>query len=503
MPTKTVTMETIDKLAYKIDDATDEGDEKLLLQLKDECEYLLRVSEGAIRVRLLYFQANVISGIISAKSKNNISQWGWNLPYHVKNLFLLRQAIVDPAFETVDPIFKCQIRTNLANGLSGLSRPVAANEQYLRTLAINPFFAKALLNLSSSIERIAESIYDDGHQNVLMAHVLSLLNSVLDKNAFWESGDRELFVPRIEERRDWISKNLKRIDYDPTFDLDQFSLGNTKEERTYRKWCLRERLFINPLNESHTKSVAANDVFHLPSHTYKIGEVARFPEYFNLLKQEYVSARYRLFVAIHDKAPNFVMREVLMLDGGEDQILGHSTEELRSAYRSAYSIFDKIGIFLNSYLKIGLKPKQVQFRYIWFLKRNDPTSQLKPVFEQSHNWALRGLFFLSKDLYNDTPQEVAEPDAAKLDQLRNQIEHRFLSFQHFPGEIPRGDRWTISIEDFQQKSIRLLRLAREALFYLSIVMCQEEQERESIKDDIIRVVHKSQPIEPIDSLDDF
>lgn len=501
MAAKTVTMETIDRLGQKIDDATDEGDEKLLLQFEVECKRLLRVSEGEMRVRLLYSRANVIGGIISAKSKSNDSLWGLELPDHAQNLFLLRQAVVDPAFETADPILKCQIRTNLANRLCGLSRPIAANEQYLRALAICPLFAKALLNLSHSIESVAMSLYDGGHQIVLMAHALTLLRAALDKKAFWESGDRELFVTQMEKRRDWISENLKNAGHDPTFDLNQFSLGETGEERTYRDWCLRERLFLTPLNDVFTESVAARDVFHLPSHSYDIGMSARYADYFNLLKQEYISARYRLFVATNDKAPEFLMREAFMLDGGEDLILGHSTEELRSAYRSAYSIFDKISHFMNEYFEIGIKPRKVQFRHIWFLDRNDSNSQLRPVFEERHHWPLRGLYYLSKDLYDDKLHEVAEPDAAKLNQIRNQLEHRFLSFQHFLAETSRGTLWTVSIEDFQQKTVRLLRLAREALIYVSLAMHHEEQQREEKKSEdgaAILVVHESKPLDSFD-----
>ena len=93
--------------------------------------------------------------------------------------------------------------------------------------------------------------------------------------------------------------------YDEDFDFNQFTLGATEEERSYRRWCLRERLFLNPLNDQFTESVAAADVLHLPDHTYKIGEVPRFPAYYNLLKQEYVSARYRLFHAIQPTRPGF------------------------------------------------------------------------------------------------------------------------------------------------------------------------------------------------------
>ncbi|MDE0143671.1 MAG: LA2681 family HEPN domain-containing protein [Caldilineaceae bacterium] len=499
---KTFSLETIANLGMAIDEANDRGDASLLTQLEQECNSLAKKSEGTNRVYLLYFQANALSGIIAANSQAQNPSWDDDLSNRIKNLLLLRKSVSDSAFQSVDSVWQCQIRTNLANTLAGLSRPVAAIEQYNSALSFQPRYAKTLLGLSSSIQQIAISLYDEGHQIHLMAHVLSLIDRALDSKAICE-GDREVYAPHAEERRQWIVDNLTRAEYDPEFDLDDFSLGETEEERVYRTWCLRERLFVNPLNEPLTKNVAATDVFHLPSHNYKIGEAARFPDYFNLLKQEYVSARYRLFVAMHKKAPDFLMRDVLLLDGGQDQILGHQADELRSAYRSVYSMFDKISIFLNSYLKLGLKPKRVKFRQVWFEKQPDGSIEIRNEFRESQNWALRGLFFLSKDLYDDNFHQVAEPDAAMLNQFRNQIEHKFLVLHHLPQNSPRGEQWAISVEEFQQKTIRLLRLAREALFYLSIAMNLNEREKEQKNDNSVRVVHKSKPMDPQNSLGDF
>ena len=55
-------------------------------------------------------------------------------------------AISEPAFATIEPTVACQIRTNLGIRLKTLGRPVAANEQWLRALEIEPRFAKALAN---------------------------------------------------------------------------------------------------------------------------------------------------------------------------------------------------------------------------------------------------------------------------------------------------------------------------------------------------------------------
>ena len=204
---------------------------------------------------------------------------------------------------------------------------------------------KPSLTAAIGVADYATTLYDDGHRHLLLAAARSLFDAALHVDSLWESGDRASITPMLIQKRDQITAYLIEVSHNETFDLNQWSLGTTEEESSYRRWCLRERLFLNPLNDAYTESVAATDVLHLPNHTYRIEEAPRFPAYYNLMKQEYVSARYRLYRATHEDDPCFLMRDVLMLDGDVGQTLGHYTEELRSAFRSAYAIFDKIALF--------------------------------------------------------------------------------------------------------------------------------------------------------------
>ena len=324
----------------------------------------------------------------------------------------------------------------------------------------------------------ARALYDSGHGVWLLSAARSLFDAALHENAFWESGDRELFASALIIERDRIQAYLTEVGLDENFDLNQWPLGATEEECDYRRWCLRECLFLNPLNDGYTDSVAATDVLHLPDHTYTIGEPPRFPGYYNLLKQEYVSARYRLYRATHQHEPDFLMDEVLLLDSGEGQALGHYSEDLKSAFRSTYSLFDKIGLFLNDYFQIGLPPDKVNFRKVWSEKSSGAAAQVRPTFAGRRNWPLRGLYFLSKDLFDKDFEEVSEPDAVDLAGLRNQTEHRFLSLQHSEKGVTTDTHRLILIADFQAKTLRLLKMAREALIYLSLSMHREEVLRE-------------------------
>ena len=470
-------MQPHEDLALAIDDASDAGDEHSLCRLRQACERRLRAAKGIDRVHLLYYWSNTYSSVVDRKQGNPDYVWTWDQPDAVQAILLLRRAISEPSFAVLDPIYACQIRNNLANRLGSFGRPAAANEERLQVLEIIPRFAKTLGSRAEGIASYAKQLYDPGHMFNLLSAAKSLFEAALDKDAFWESGDRNLIAPQMIKQRDEIVEFLHRNLYDDNYDLNQWSLGNSQEERIYRRWCLRERIFLNPLNDAFTESVAATDVLHLPSHIYRIDESPRFPAYYNVLKQEYVSARYRLFRTTREDAPRFVMRDVWLPDGGERQILGHHTEELRSAFRTAYAIFDKIGLFINDYFNLGVEPRKVTFRGIWYENPRQKTPVIRSEFKNRKNWLLRGLYFLSKDLFDQDFIEVAQPDAASLAQLRNQAEHRFLSFQRSVTEQDTEIHRFISISEFESKTLRLLKMAREALIYLSLSMHREELQR--------------------------
>ena len=470
-------MTILEDLGKAIDEASDKGDERLLRQLGSRCEKKLEVAVGEDRVYLLYYQANVLGSIISLQREEETDIWDWEQSDGIQNVLLLRQAIMEPAFATINPTVSCQIRTNLAYRLFVLGRPVAANEQWLKVNEIEPHFAKALGGRAKAVAHYAGVLYDEGHKQILLAHAESLIDSALSPLAVWESGDRDAVAPGLIDFRNDIIEYLTSVAYEHN-DLNQWSLGKTEAERRYRQWCLRQRLFLNPLNDISTDSVAATDVLHLPSHVYEISEKPRFPAYFNLLKQEYVSARYRFYRATHEDDPEYLMHDVLMLDSGEHQVLGHYVEDLRSAFRAAYALFDKIGLFLNDYYRVGLDPGRVSFRQVWHKMLS---GSLGSILNNQRNWILEGLYFLSKDLFDESLTAVAEPDANDLAELRNKIEHRFVSFQRSPNGKNTDTHLLISMDDFVSKTKRILKLARESLIYLSLAMHREEILRQEVK----------------------
>lgn len=67
------------------------------------------------------------------------------------------------------------------------------------------------------------------------------------------------------------------------------------------------------------------------------------------------------------------------------------------------------------------------------------------------------------------------PEARELASLRHRTEHRFLSIQEYPATVQNTDTHSyMAISDFEDKALRILSIAREALIYLSLTMHREE-----------------------------
>lgn len=477
---------TIEKIGCQIDTAEDNNDIEKLLELSKLCQNNLDAKNEGDRVILKFYEANCFGAIAKTKSSDADYLWGWNNDEKISEILALRQALSEQGFPKIDSLFQCKILTNLGNSLNHLGRFVEALKYWDKVLAINPNFAIALGNKGVGLVSYARSLYDHGHAGILVENAKINLERVISGDALWDSGSqpdaKEYFSQYLE-----YSKNiLSDIEYNFEFDLNQYSLGDTDNEVNYRQWCLNNRLFLSPLNDAIiSQSAAAQDVMHLPSHTYGIEESPRFPNYYNLLKQEYVTARHMLYKGINCDTQHSSDNEVLLLDGFDGVQFGYRAEQLKIAYRLAYSMFDKIALFLNDYFSVGLKARAVCFRKIWGEKNQESKAfELYPCFSDCQNWPLRGLYYLSKDLFDKDFLDVSLPDSHELAKLRNLTEHRFLSLQIYPVSVQNTETHTyITTSDFEKKTLRILSMAREALIYLSLAMYREEELRSQNKDD--------------------
>jgi hypothetical protein len=192
-----------------------------------------------------------------------------------------------------------------------------------------------------------------------------------------------------------------------------------------------------------------------------------------------------LYEGISQKTQKFYDQETSITDDYDYNTYNINIENIKLAFRGFYSIFDKISFFINEYFCIGLKETKVDFRKVWydFDKQNKPRN-IKSIFNESENLALRGLYLISKDLFysDENSREfisVLEPEAEKLSDIRHHLEHKFINIKilditHYKPVDDRERNFYITEEHLEVKTLHLAQLAREAMIYLSFAVHIEE-----------------------------
>jgi len=401
-----------------------------------------------------------------------------------------------------------QINTNLGNLMDNIGRFAEGIEYRNSVLSLNPKYGMALGCKGLSYLWYARFLYDRGHQSIFYHTAYRLLKTSL--NSDLEYGASENFQKAIP----YIQAKVKNAYLEKNLDLNSFSLGDSEEEIQYRKWCLQNCLFLNPLNDIGLYPVAARDILHIPSITTNINEGPNCQILYNLLKQEFVTARYSYYKGISGKDAHFSDKEVFLFDTEDNPVYSKASEEIKNSFRICYSIFDKIAFFLNYYFKLGLIENRVYFKKIWYIEqkksKHNQEAQVKktlilnPNFTNKNNLPLLGLFWISKDLFEEDNRykEALEPDAKEWHTIRNYLEHKFLKLglpgqecskfsYNFLGDVDKNLTHSIEIHDFERKSLKLLKTVRAALIYLVLSMQYEEAERQNQKSKAVKMAHIS------------
>lgn len=467
----------IDTLGYEIDLAIDEENKDELYDLIEKCDRHLLNGNIPYKSIVYLYKANIYDALSRFDDEDAV--WGWHQKYKIYETLELRKAVVDAKFCDLPSVHKCKIYTNLACNLSRLGRYIEAIKCYDSAMKIIPNFAMAICNRAVTLIDYALSLYDDGHALFILNHAVEQLNKIDEQNLYWDSGFHELAVNSFKERKKYANSILNSAQYTQVSDLNQWSLGDSNDEKEYRRWCLKNSLFLSPLNDICSHSIAAHDVIHLPSHKYSISDDIRYPKYFNILKQEFVFARHVYYLSMSIPDEHYADNDILLYNGFDGVRFGYKREQLKTAYRVAYSLFDKIAIFINEYYQVGLKTEFVSFRKIWG-KCANKQQELYKCFDGIKNMPLQGLYYLSKDLFDSQFIDNSLPEAEQLSDLRNRVEHRFLNVQEYAAEAKNTDNILyVTADDLEKKTMKVLSMAREAIIYLSLSMYVEEKSKES------------------------
>lgn len=473
-------VEQIDRIGDMVDDADKRNAVEQLRSLATEAERLAeQTTDKSVRAESYYQLGNALLASHRIKTQGTSAVFEWNQPEVRHAIFAYRRSMAVSA-ELANATMasrRLQSLTNLANSLSHVGRALDAIEYYDRAISIYPAFAMAIGNRAWAIDAFSDCLYDDGHR--VLGHRMALdgYNASLANGQTLEPHAKQ----GIEQRRQALLARYNSAFAGPV-DWPTKAIGKSKAEREYREWCFVNRLFINDTADFLPAEVAAADATSLPSIVQPIEKPQQFFGLFNLMKQEFVTGRWLCFDGIANAKPHFSDRESLIYDTNDTAIYSCEMEKVRIGTRAAFSVLDKIGYFVSLYWNLGHDPKRLNFRKVWY-NALEVKKGINPSLEKTDNNALRGLYWLSLDFNDADLQEVLEEDSKGLQELRNYMEHRFVKvveLESLATPAVTGDPevvMKVGRPEFIAKSLRILKLVRRAMIYLSAAVFIEEARR--------------------------
>ena len=380
-----------------------------------------------------YFAANRWHAIRRLNYKAGKDPYSWTQPEFIEEVICLRRAVSSSGFKALPARRRLEILTNLGNLMSHLGRAVEAIEYFDRAREEIDPSGMAVGNRGLALCYYSDRHSDSGHRKTLLAAARDDLAAALKrplttqaKNGFTK------LLANLDKRG--LEKGLAGIRF------KSFAFGKSKLERRFRTWALRERLFLNSLNDLGPHRIAARDVLQLPTITTSLKVGPSYHGFFNQLKQEFAAARWLAFEALEPGretalADRIADRELGLMNARDGAVYGLRLEKLRLSFRSSYSLLDKIAVFLNAFFKLGLPEKRINMRSVWY-ENADLKADLSSRLPRE-NIPLRGLYWLSKDFAETEASFVAamEADAQQLVAMRNRLEHQYLRVTSFERQI--------------------------------------------------------------------
>ena len=293
----------LDILGILFDGAIDrnslEGIDKGLL-LSEAIEYDLL--EPHQKILFHYFISNAWATKRREKSTVFESAWEFNMQENAKELYHLRKAILIKDFDNLTVIRKTQIYTNLGNLLNVIGRFVEAHEFWNKALKIDPLHSMALSNKGKGFFYYGKYLFDEIHVKIFMLHsVLELKKSL--KNS------KDFYPPVLEDAikfTEYLDSFISQEIQDNPPDLNDYLLGDNLQLKLYREWCLNNQLYINPLNDLGSYTIACHDCLNMPTLYFAFDQPPIYLTLYNQMKQEFGSARFLFYESLIDFHRNYL-----------------------------------------------------------------------------------------------------------------------------------------------------------------------------------------------------
>lgn len=364
--------------------------------------------------------------------------------------------------------------TNIGNAMHVLGRYIAAIDYFKGALLIDNGFSMASLNLSFSLFRYAQmqlNPYDRGYYYHACFHYYEQTKRCkisLESTDYLEELEKIILQFPLAYIDDYLKKPLDL----PLCDIDD------SEEKDYRDYLAMSRLFLNPCLDILSAPCFAVDSINLPFGEKPSEKELEFIGLFNQIKQEYNLARYLWYsVSTDTLIPSFPDQGLDLLDTGDCADYSLKEGLLRAAFKLVYSLFDRIGFFINQYFQVGLPPAKVSFKNVWKNELRDEKGKVYYVVPQpimrtyGKNPLIKAMYWLQKDFFKKKTMNITSPSSEPIFQMRNDMEHNCLR----TGVNKHRTNFTkhTSCGIIEDNTYKLLHLSRELIIYLCLSISYE------------------------------
>lgn len=396
---------------------------------------------------------------------------------HVKNLLqtvLLRREHV---YEELQPA----VFANYANLLDHLHRPFEAIDQYMDCLDLSPDHGLAKGNCASVVRRIA-SLSDQHHiDNIQACRDLSS-DAVGNPESVTAWASPKDFSQLVDQRID-LEKEIKHRIAGGVATVEEHGRHRRTDHAalpipTWAEEIRRDRLFLTfnaiPLNSIHE---CLDDAF-FDRLRYEPGEKGKrdsieLIHLFSSIKEEFVTARH-LFYQAKNFSPELLLRNEIAFygdpEGGAE--FGLVSGVLKTSFRLAVDLMDKVAVFLVLYFGLGGPIDNLNFNNFWFKDRKPKNGVLHPILELKikDNYSLLGLRDIQRDFFR---QEFPAP----IKNARNAAVHRWLRLSWLPLEKDSRADSAWNLDDFYHVTLFVLRQAKAVILLLAAIVNFEEKRR--------------------------
>ncbi len=255
-------------------------------------------------------------------------------------------------------------------------------------------------------------------------------------------------------------------------DLAGGEYPNLSQATPYEQFVARERLALSLTIEGLQPELRRWDSLRLESIVEPLDREHGVPPVFamfNVLKADYLAARWQCYVALHEGAPE----SGSYADTLDSARYGVNVSLLVLAQRAAIDVLDKIAVFVAEYLETKENPAKISFRGRWYEKEESTgLRRWHPGIASELSSGNRGFIALA-DAASDL-NGGGYLHSKKAD--RDTGTHRFGVIHDLGNEPSRPSAYVThyATEEFVETLLETLRLTKAALIYLAEAVGRRE-----------------------------